>query len=148
MLNCVLSRGTFASLAVAIVATSALAAALSSPATGSYSTSKTSHKKIAFDVAKKASGREIKDFGIYCYKNANDIGAVLATHDMKVAKSGKFSYRGTARRVRDGVPSGTATLTVTGSFVSATKAKGTATFTAKPALPGCPGRIFAATKTG
>jgi len=128
------------------VASGALAAALSSPADGSYTTSKTSPRKIVFDVVK--NGRAVRDFGIYCYKNANEAGAVLATHDMRVSKSGKFSYRGTARRVSDGVLAGTATLTVSGSFVSSTKAKGTAKFTAKPRLRGCPGPTFAAKKTG
>ncbi len=127
------------------MASGALAAALSSPANGSYTTSKTSPRKIAFDVVKK--GRAIRDFGIYCYKNANEAGAVLATHDMTVSRSGKFSYRGTARRVSNGVLAGTATLTVNGSFVTTTKAKGTAKFTANPGLSGCPGQTFVAKKT-
>lgn len=145
MLNRILSRGAIATLAVAAVPMAALAAVHALPATGPYASSK-SHKSIQFDVAKKGSGREIKDFGIYC-KSGSNSGAVLAMHDMTVTKSGKFSYKGKARRVSDGVPSGTATLTVSGKFVTATKAKGTASFTAKPRLVGCPAKAFTATKS-
>ncbi len=145
MLNRVLSRGTVASLAVTVVPMGALAATVS-PATGSYgSNNNKSHRSIQFDVAKTGSGRQIKDFTIYCNKNGK-FGAVVDTHTMTVAKSGKFSYKGKALRVYYGAPYGTATLTVNARFVSKTKAKGTAKFTAKPKLAGCPAPTFTATK--
>ncbi len=147
MLNHALSRGTIALLTLAVVATGALAAAASSPATGSYTSSK-SPKNVQFDVVKHGSGREIKDFGIYCFKSGNNVGAVLALHNMTVTSSGKFSYKGKARRMQDGVPSGKATLNVSARFVSATKAEGTAKYTAKPAEAGCPAPTFTATKRG
>jgi hypothetical protein len=140
--NRAFSRGIVVSFVTAVVATSAVAAPLTSPATGSYTTSETSRQEISFGVTQKGSGREIKNFGVYC----SDGSEVVAAHSMSVAKSGKFSYSGKAARETRGAPSGTATLTVAGKFVTATRAKGTARFTAKPGLTGCPGRSFTATK--
>jgi hypothetical protein len=60
-----------------------------------------------------------------------------------VSASGKFSYKGPARRFVSGVPAAPATLEFSGAFANATKVTGKASFS-HTQLSGCPSKSFTA----
>lgn len=136
--------------ATVLVGTAALAfAAGTSPKTGYYETSKTSHRTVNFSVVKKGKALEVENFGLNCFTNDNDIGALYIPESkhVKVSKSGTFSYKGKATHFHNGGLDGTGTLKVSGKFISSTKVTGTASYTATPKLTGCPSGSFKAKRT-
>ena len=64
---------------------------------------------------------------------------------MKISSAQTFSYKGPATRVKEGAPAGSVTLTMSGKFVSSTKATGNASFSGAK-VAGCPPKSFTATK--
>jgi hypothetical protein len=112
------------------------------PKTGYYTTSK-GNKSVAFSVAKKGGKLVVTNFTIACSSGSHFGSIFLTKVSPRVSASGHFSYNGPAVRFVSGVPAGAATLNFSGSFVSATKATGKASFS-HTTLSGCPGKSFTA----
>ena len=133
---------------LALAATAAVAIASIVPkASGTYTNrgvGTANYRYISFQVTKHGSTYEVKNFGINCFANNNNIGAVYAKNLAKVSSTHTFSYKGAATEYHNGQPEGSATLDITGKFVSSTKATGKVTYTAKSKLSGCPGSSFSA----
>jgi hypothetical protein len=87
---------------------------------------------------------QVTDFTIQCYVNGNSFGAILLAAPTSVLANGAFSYIGTARHLANGTLAGSATVKLSGKFVSSSKATGTASFS-KAKQAGCPGKAFTAT---
>jgi hypothetical protein len=113
------------------------------PKTGYYKSAK-GQRYVALSVAKKHGKYKVTDFTIQCFVNDNSFGAILVAGPTSVLANGSFSYSGTARHLANGTLAGSATIKLSGKFVSSTKATGTASFT-KAKQSGCPGKAFTAT---
>jgi hypothetical protein len=128
----------FAAAAVPV----ALAAA-PKPKTGYYKSAK-GQRYVAFSVAKQHGKYEVTSFTIQCFVNDNSLGAILLAGPTSVLANGSFSYSGSAKHLANGTLAGSATIKLSGKFVSSTKVTGTASFS-KAKQSGCPGKAFTAT---
>jgi hypothetical protein len=128
----------FAATAVPV----ALAAA-PKPKIGYYKSGK-GRRSVAFSVAKQHGKYEVESFTIQCFVNDNKFGSILLASPTKVLADGSFSYRGSARHIANGTFAGSASIQLSGKFVSSAKVIGTASFS-KAAQPGCPAKAFTAT---
>jgi hypothetical protein len=118
-------------------------AAAPKPKTGYYRSAK-GQRSVTFSVAKKHGDYRVTDFTIQCFVNGNSFGAIMLTDPASVLGNGSFSYSGTARHLANGTLAGSATVKLSGRFVTSTKATGTASFS-KAKQSGCPGKAFTAT---
>jgi hypothetical protein len=118
-------------------------AAAPQPKTGYYQSGK-GQRFVAFSVAKQHGKYEVTNFTIQCFVNDNSLGAILVSGPTTVSANGSFSYSGTARHLANGTLAGSATIKLSGNFVSSTKVTGAASFS-KAEQSGCPGKAFTAT---
>jgi hypothetical protein len=134
------------SAVLALPATAALAHSTITPKTGGIYSSSKSHKSVSFTVVKKGKKLQVVYFSISCYVSGSKFGAIYASNVGTISSSGEFSYNGHAAQFMNGTIVGSATLEVSGKFVSSTKATGTASFS-KAKLSGCPSKSFTATRS-
>jgi len=113
------------------------------PKTGYYKSGK-GQRYVAFSVAKHLGKYEVTSFTIQCFVNDSSLGAILLAGPTRVLANGAFSYSGTARHLANGTLAGSATIKLSGKFVSSTKVTGTTSFS-KAKQSGCPGKAFTAT---
>jgi hypothetical protein len=118
-------------------------AAAPKPKTGYYQSAK-GQRFVAFSVAKQHGGYEVTSFTIQCFVNDNSLGAILLAGPTSVSANGSFSFSGPAKHLANGTLAGSATIKLSGEFVSSTKVTGTASFS-KAKQSGCPGKAFTAT---
>jgi hypothetical protein len=133
-------------LALPVVALADSANSIKPKTTYVYTSYTKSGKGVGFSVAKHGKGYRLVDFGISCVVNAGNVGGYLIPEakEPTISPSGKFSYKGKVRVSKDDqfVP-GSATLNLSGRFLSSTKVKLTAVIShPKPALKDCPGKSF------
>jgi hypothetical protein len=119
-------------------------AAAPQPKTGYYKSGK-GQRYVAFSVAKQHGKYEVTSFTIQCFVNDNSLGAILFAGPTTVSANGSFSYSGTARHIANGTLAGSATIKLSGKFVSSSKVTGSASFS-KAKQSGCPGKAFAAAR--
>jgi hypothetical protein len=139
-------RAALVAICAALFAVAAVPVALAAapkPKTGYYTSAK-GQRYVAFSVAKKHGKYKLTDFTIQCFVNDNSLGAILLSGPTSVLANGSFSYSGAARHLANGTFAGSATIKLSGKFVTSTKATGTASFS-KAKQSGCPGKAFSAT---
>jgi hypothetical protein len=118
-------------------------AAAPKPKPGLYQSAK-GQRFVAFSVAKQHGKYEVTSFTIQCFVNDNSLGAILVPGPTSVSANGSFTYSGPAKHLANGTLAGSATIKLSGEFVSSTKVTGTASFS-KATQSGCPGKAFTAT---